>query len=275
MKTLFLVCLFGCFFVNPLFAAQDTFTCGTTGSTQGSSQSGGLYLPSQGTLKVLVVFVRFKDDTDPHGWWPAGGNPDGWDTFIDPNTQTGSTNLINLTNYFSTMSLGTFHVIGQAVSVETPRNRADYGTDYYTATKEVLQQKVDPLVNFNDYDNWTYNSDYHFTNQSDTTVDMIVMIWRGKPWVNLGWYGIAKLGAGASYTVESGTKTIKTDFGGSSGSGVTVNCSGVSDQKYTFHATVHEIAHWLLGGNHPYGLYAHGFWGDANRLIFWFVCKYL
>lgn len=48
------------------------------------------------------------------------------------------------------MSMGTFHVIGKAVYVETPNNKSYYGSNRYLANKEILQQKVDPLINFYD-----------------------------------------------------------------------------------------------------------------------------
>jgi hypothetical protein len=240
----------------------DNFTCGTSASVQSSSQTGGLFITSLGTLKVLVVFVRFKDDTDPNPWWPVGGNPIDWDTWIDPNTQTGSTHEINLTNYYQTMSLGAFNVIGQAVSVETPRNKSDYGSDYYTASKEVLQQKVDPLINFSDYDNWTYDNNYQHTNAPDGKIDMIIMIWRASANYRFSnWSGEASLGYGTSYSVENGTKTIATNFYGGGGSGVTVHYWDAKWPKYTFHAAVHEVAHWLLGGGHPYNNYNHSVWG--------------
>lgn len=264
---LFLVASFMIFLLcsTAVSAEPDNFVCGTTGTTQSSTQTGGIYITSQGTLKVLVVFARFKDDTDPNPWWPVGGNPDGWNTWIDPNTQTGSTHEINLTNYYKTMSLGTFNVIGQAVSVETPRNKSDYGSDYYTATKEVLQQKVDPLVNFNNFDNWTYASNFNHSNQSDGTVDMIIMIWRANDNFRFSsdWTGEASLGYGSSYTVENGTKIVQTGFrgNGQGGSGVTVHYWAGKWPKYAFHAAIHEVAHWLLGGGHPYSAYTHSVWG--------------
>ncbi|MDP1706790.1 MAG: hypothetical protein Q8L36_03140, partial [bacterium] len=54
------------------------------------NQEGGLYLTSQGELKVLVVFVRFRDDVSPHPYWPAGQPPDNYNTFIDPSLLTNS-----------------------------------------------------------------------------------------------------------------------------------------------------------------------------------------
>jgi parallel beta-helix repeat protein len=266
MKTIIQISLIVFFLYSTEMKAQIDFLCATTGSTEVSTQTGGLYIPSQGILKVLVVFARFKNDTNANPWWPVDGNPDGWDTWIDPDIETGSTNEINLTHYFNVMSLGTFHVIGQAVSVETPRNKSDYGSNYYTATKEVLQQKVDPLINFSDYDNWRYDSDYHHTNQPDGTVDMIIMIWRASENCRFGnWTGEASFGHGALYTVENGTKTIQSGFLGSlqgdPGSGVTVHYWGHKWPKYVFHAAIHEMTHWLLGAGHPYSAYTHSIWG--------------
>lgn len=177
------------------------------------TQTGGIYLPSQGTLRVLIVFARMKDDNSTHNYWTAGSPPPNYQSYIDSITSQGSTNFLNLTNYFNQMSMGTLHVIGKAVYVETPNNKSYYGSSYYLANKEILQQKVDPLINFADYDNWTYNSNYNFINQPDGTVDMIVMVWRGMPF-GTDWGGQASLGDNPAYTVENGTDTIKTFFTG-------------------------------------------------------------
>jgi M6 family metalloprotease-like protein len=251
--------------------AQTDFSCATVppaGESINPTETRGIYLPAQGDLKILVVFARFKDDTTPHNEWPAGSGPPGYTTWIDPTMQTGSTNLENFTHYFKTMSIGTFRVTGTAISVETPQNRSYYfalPNPRYEANKDILQNKVDPLVNFADFDNWTFNSNYNHTNQPDGTVDMIVMIWRGFAFAS-NWGGEASLGYGAPFTVENGTKTIAAGFRGygQAGSGVTVHYSGTAYRKYNFHSAVHEVAHWLLGGAHPYDDFTaqrYGFWG--------------
>ncbi len=112
---------------------------------------------------------------------------------------------------------------GQAVSVETPHNRSYYNSNRFLATKEVLQQKVDPLINFSQYDNWTYNSDYNHTNQPDGNIDMIIMIWRGMPW-GTGWYGIADLGNEVHLRLKMVQRQFRQDGeDGDAGSGVTSN----------------------------------------------------
>jgi hypothetical protein len=240
MKKYSLFLLLFLFSIISVYSNDNDIPCGTSGSVTSSSTTGGIYIPSTGTLKVLVVFARMKDDTTSHSWWPVGGSPNGYSMYIDSTATQGSTNFFNLTNYYRTMSCGNFTVIGKAVSVETPNDSAYYGGNRYLATKEVLQQKVDPLVNFSDFDNWTYNTTYSHSNTADGTVDMIIVIWRGWKW-GTSWYGIANLGSNANYTVEGETKTIKTYFNGGEGSGVTSQCSGTAGEKYTFHAVIHEV----------------------------------
>lgn len=40
------------------------------------SQRDGIYIPAWGTFKVLVVFVKMKDDTKPSAAWPLSQDPD-------------------------------------------------------------------------------------------------------------------------------------------------------------------------------------------------------
>lgn len=274
MKTLvfYLACCFVIFSVSSV--AQTEASCATVapeGEVINPTETHGIYLPAQGDLKILVVFVRFKDDVSDHNEWPAGSDPPGYTTWIDPTMQTGSTNPENFTYYFNTMSRGTFRVTGTAVSVETPQNRSYYfslNNPRYEANKDVLQNKVDPLVNFAEFDNWKFISNYSHSNQppTDGTIDMIVMIWRGFAFAS-DWGGEASLGYGGSFTVENGTKTIRTGFGGNLGSGVTVHYSGAAYRKYNFHSAVHEVAHWLLGGVHPYSNLTgprYAIWGMLN-----------
>ncbi len=254
------------------YASNNPQACGLTGTTTiNLNQRGGLYRTAQGTLRVLVVFVRFKDDNAYNPHWPAGSPPNVMNNYIDPNANTNSTNLINLTHYFDEMSMATYHVIGDAIYVETPHNKSYYGlpdSSRSKANKDVLQNVVDPLVDFSDYDNWTFNSDYSHTNQPDGTVDMIIMVWRGLVFSS-AWLGEATLGYGSPYTVENGTKIIKNGFGGNNGSGFTAQDWGERSEKINFHTVIHEFGHWLLGGNHPYSNNSssneHAFWGMLHH----------
>jgi M6 family metalloprotease-like protein len=197
--------------------------------------------------------------------------------FIDPSISTGSTNFANLTNYFDKMSLGLYHAIGEAVYVETPvvngvpHTQAWYSQNGYGRAEtnaDVLQNAVNPIVNFALYDNWRYDSTYHHTNQADGTVDMIVMVWRGNPWG----LGEASLGYGSNITVDG--KTIKFGYGGNSGSGVTCSYPYSHWPEKLLQTMSHEIGHWLVGGNHPYDPYAPVFsvWGILGPQYVCGVC---
>ncbi len=268
-KLIFYLVLVFFFFLSNFVYTQTGEGCGTTPLPNENidlNQEGGIYLTAQGELKVLVVFVRFKDDNSSHPYWPVGGNPDNYNTFIDPSIKTNSTHYINLTNYYKKMSLGVYKVTGQAISVETPKNKAEYfamSNPRYEAIKDVIINKVDPLVDFAQFDNWSTSSNYNHQNLPDGTVDMIIMVWRGLVFADW-WSGEASFGGGNSYTVENGTKTIKSYFGANNGSGVTVQYWGERTPERNFKVAVHEVGHWLLGGSHPYLLGStnlHKFWG--------------
>lgn len=267
MKKLLLT-LFIIFILFPVFIFSQTYEeCGTVPLEKESldlTQEGGLWLTSQGELKVLFVFARFKDDWSYHPYWDptlVGEPPDNYTTYIDADLQANSTHYINLTHYYKKMSLDVFKVTGQAVYVVTDENQAyyfnpaNYGAENprYFATKKILQDKVDPLINFNDFDNWSSSSNYIHPNVPDGTIDMIVMVWRASsvPFP-LGSWGEASLGYGPSYTVANGTKTIKAGLGLNAGSGVTCHYWGERSPNINFKVIIHEIGHWLLGRFHPY-----------------------
>ncbi len=231
------------------------------------SQFGGIYLTATGTIRILLVFVSYSDDNSAHANWPAHQQPTYMSNFIDPSISTGSTNFANLTNYFDKMSLGLYHVIGEAVYVETPvvngvaHTQAWYSQNGYSRAQtnaDVLQNAVDPIVNFALYDNWRCDSNYHHTNVADGTVDMIVMVWRGSAWPDLG---EASLGYGSDISLDG--KTIRFGYGRNSGSGVTCNYQLNHWPEKLLQNMAHEIGHWLVGGSHPYYTYdpAFAMWG--------------
>ncbi len=164
---------------------------------------GGLYLTAEGQLRVLVVYVRFRDDTTNHPHWPAGSSPPQMNEIIDPDMLTGSTNYDNLTHYFNTMSFGIYEVVGEAIYVETPHDMDYYGSSpsRRLATEDVLVNVVDSLVDFSLYDNWTRISNYNHINEPDGIVDMIVMVWRGLVFTT-AWAGEASLGGGSPLNVD-------------------------------------------------------------------------
>ena len=126
---------------SPVICGTPSLANTNTVSTQSYSSNppgNGRYITAHGTLKVLVVFAQFPDDHSSVSGWPDGQPPDMMSTFIDSTTSEQSTNKYNLTNYFNTMSMGKFHVIGKTVYVKAPHDYSYYVSNggRYIATKE-------------------------------------------------------------------------------------------------------------------------------------------
>jgi M6 family metalloprotease-like protein len=213
------------------------------------TQTGGRYIPSTGVFKILVVFARFPDDNEAHNNWPVGGDPDNYESFIDPDENINTLSLGNITSYFSEMSYDNYEVIGDVVSVQTPQESINY-QNVVEASTDLLQNAVDPLVDFSDYDNWTEISDYNHDNSPDGIVDYIIVIWRGKPWATdiSGWASISISPFNADgVTVTSRGATVQY-----------IHHYGMSDVRKV---AVHEMGHHLIGP-HPYGIDQHyAIWG--------------
>ena len=240
------------------------------GLSQIQESNFGKWLTASGELKVLVVFAKFKDDTSSHQFWPADSYPSEMNNFIDPDMQKGSTHFLNLTNYYNQMSFGNFKVTGRAIGVETPYPMSHYiyGNAKYperwVANKAILEV-VDDSIDYNEFDNWKYIDDYNHINQPDGIIDMIIVIWRGLV-LSDKWNGEMSLGYGAEFWVENHQKRIRMCHGGNSGSGsngsgITVQYWGERMPERNFKVVIHEMAHWLIQVEHPYGSFNNTFWG--------------
>ena len=227
--------------------------------------AGGIHITSGGLLRVLVVFASFPDDETPHPYWPAHGPPLFMSQFIDPDTTTNSQVPFNLTNYFRQMSMGRFHFVGQAIWVESGHSQEEYRNGSFgRANTNVLQESVDPQVDFSGYDSWTNEGVYNNINVPDGMVDMIVMVWRTTMWQ---FFGEASLGYTAGFTVDG--KRIEMGFPERVltplGSGVTCVYPYADSPYQLMQTMVHEVGHWLLGGLHPYNgttiFGKHAYWG--------------
>jgi M6 family metalloprotease-like protein len=231
---------------------------------------GGKYITSTGELKVLVVFAKFKDDTSSHQFWPADSYPEEMNTFIDPDTQKGSTHFLNLTNYYNQMSLGKFKVTGRVIGAETPYPKSNYlllnksCLNRSKANTDILKL-IDDHIDYNEFDNWTYLGQYKHSNQPDGIVDMIIVIWRGLVFSDQ-WSGESSLGYGAEFLVENNSKKIRMNYYYSTdseifGSGFTVQYWGERSRERNFKNCIHELGHWLIQEDHPYNKHLHSFWG--------------
>ncbi len=242
--------------------------CGTTVTNQTHrvlDDIGGRHITSRGTLRALIVFASFPDDSTPHPYWPPHQPPLFMQQFIDPDTMIRSQGSFNLTNYFSQMSLGQFNLVGDAIWVESAHSQEEYRQGAYgRANKHLLQERVDPLVDFSQYDRWKRNGDFIHSNVPDSIVDMIVMVWRTDMFE---FVGEASLGYWPAFQADG--KRIEMGFPEylpyPRGSGVTCEFLYGDTPRLLLQVMAHELSHWLLGGPHPYNSEAPqgklGFWG--------------
>ena len=242
-------------------AQQSVFDCGTelTGEPSALDKNDGKHVTAHGTLRILVVFAKFPDGSTnniPSYWddgYPSFATNSGENAFIDGTADQQSDHFMNLTNYFRQMSMGKLTVLGDVVKVEAPKASTEYDSRH-DANRDILKKiDVDMGVDFSPYDNWENTGDYMNKNDPDGKVDMIAMIWRGDPISSNGdqlfsHEGEASLDSGHNLDVDNNQRVINFSF--RSGSGFTVKA--LSSARSLFQDTIHEFAHWLLGGVHPY-----------------------
>jgi hypothetical protein len=176
MKILILLLLLvPLFSINP---ADDKLVCGNsavsiTGHLPSSIQSikgvtgipvGGREITNQGILRILVIFIRFKDDYTNTTNWPNYNVLPQWaEHIID--TQIPANNIYSPGNISDFMdrasggdgsgSLGIFKVIGDVYYVTTDNNESFYGGNYTTINIHVLT-KLNSQINYALYDNWRF-----------------------------------------------------------------------------------------------------------------------
>ncbi len=173
------------------------------------------------------------------------------------------------------MSFNSLKFIGKVIAKTSPHTRQWYLNNGLTRgfiQKEILEE-IDQTWSFAEFDNWDLVSTYNHINQPDNIVDMIIMVWRNIAkeypigqqediYNALDFTNYGTLGGG-SFTVDNGTRTIKTGFwpNGSipGGSGVTI-IDQVVDK--TLWASIHEFGHYLMGGNEYH--VGFGFWGMVD-----------
>lgn len=233
IKILTLITILCVMFSINLFAGiQDK--CGTT------SGSSAPYIPTSGNIKVLVIFAQFKDDPQiNHNGWAKNSFPDWGSTFVNT-SPNGTYPWNNLSHYFNEMSNGTFQVIGNVYNLLVI---TDYNESYYSSIGQVNREiimKVDPYVNFAEYDNLNGNSF-----GSDGKVDFIYIIYRNA--TSSHWYysGIALLEVSSTIDVD-GKQIVNNSYIG----GGVQQRGGYNGRDYTLYVAAHEMGHYLFGGGH-------------------------
>jgi M6 family metalloprotease-like protein len=260
MKLIYITPLFLIFVFSP-FSYPQRISAGPPPYQE--KPMGGINLPDKGNVNVLFVFAQFPDDSyDPgNAEWPKGKAPSKLNTWVDKTWSSDATPF-SMTDYFNTMSLNKFHLTGKCVSVITEHPRDWYASKNltrYDIHKEILQNQLDPKMDFAEFDNWS-GGNYKLQNSPDGIIDLIIFIWRNVDMdfqadqkgkisnkLSFGWFG--DLGFGAKYTVDNGKETVLSNHG------ATITNYFFKDP---FRFTIHEIGHYLLGGNEYHN--GHGFW---------------
>jgi len=247
---------------------------------------GGQEKTATGTLKVLVIFVRYLDDTQNTSTWPDYNVLPPWaQTFVDPNIPANNIfTPLNLSDFFDRSSggdgnghLGQFHVIGDVVYVTTKHDQSYYTYDPSTGKsgdtrvfEEVLQTLDDPNgpynINFKQYDNWqfmrgdTLFNHYYLPGVGDGIADQIWFINRG----------YSRDGVSAEKTLA------QTNF--PTNDGVTINSTSGSriflgERNITTPQAVggpaHEYCHYLFGGGQVSGHFdgrVYNNYGNEGRI---------
>lgn len=216
----------------------------------GAVQRGGLYLPSEGAIRALVVFVQFRGDTfHPNSTqWPVNQPPEYFNTFLDSTADQPVSATGNLSHYYREMSFDRLRLYGDPYFVITQHTEAYYrdtlqlGNSAFGEVNREVLQTLDGVVDYGLYDNWT-SSAFNHVEKPDHNVDLIIMFYRITGWPP-DETGIAIIGWGNHIETDDGV-TIRYNF---PGSGIT-NGGGVYGQS--LYSTKHEIGHLLFGGGHP------------------------
>jgi M6 family metalloprotease-like protein len=231
-------------------------------------QPGGIFLPSEGRVHTLSIFIQFPDDDfDPgNAQWRKNDVPQRIkeNTWIDAEW-TGKPTEWSITDYFNVMSFGKLKFTGKSISITAPRTRQwyqDNGKRLSDIHRDIIEE-ADKKIDFAEFDRWTRIKNFEHKEAPDGIVDFVFFIWRN---INLDLPGeeapqtLSKLGFG--WLGISGVHDVSVDNGKrkiNSTSGVTIQDFFSKDP---FWFCVHEFGHYLVGGNEYHN--GQGFWALLN-----------
>jgi len=257
--------------------------CGLVEDPEELVQYGGKYLPAEGVVRALVVFVKFPDDQLVNSNWPLNANlPNYASHYIDSEVSQNPTPK-SITDYFYVMSNGLLHLIGDIYpQVVTTQHSRDWYINYFDnlwgvgnklnerfgyINREVLEA-IDGTVDFSLYDNWTRSGGNHI-NEPDGKVDMIFIVYRNhardypvSQWrtiergLGVYFWGIAVLGGHDTPDFLTNDNVI-IDMSYFPGSGLMYKNGFANDSYwggdygYMIGVATHEFGHYLFGSGHP------------------------
>ncbi len=235
---------------------------GTTLRVVLKDQPGGIDLPATGSIHTLFIFARFPDDKylPDDKRWPAGDAPARMKdhTWVD-SVWTSSPTTGSMTDYFNQMSFNKLKFTGECDTVTAPHTREWYflNKKNYGAINREIVATLDKRFDFARFDNIRKIRNYEFADTSDGKVDVVFIIYRNfimdypdtisakyNKVFGSGWFG--SLNAGI-IPVDDSSRFVYT--------GATLRDIFHKDP---FRFSIHEFAHFLIGGNQYHN--GRGFW---------------
>ena len=217
---------------------------------------GGREITNQGILRVLVIFVRFKDDYTNTPSWPDYNVLPSWAESIIDN-EIPLNNLYtpgNISDFMDRASggdgagnLGIFKVIGDVYYVTTDEDESYYAGNYTLINSHVLT-KLNNQIDYTLYDNWKFmkNGEYYdheyFPGTGDGNIDFVMFFNRA----DLGTVGGYKgyfIPSNFSLDGKLFNRYGSTQFG----------YRNQGTNKVTITIPVHEFSHYLFGGGNIKG----------------------
>lgn len=228
------------------------------------TQLGGRDLPATDTVRVLIVFIDFPDDTrEPtHSTWPVGEGPDFLNTFID-SLPGQSSDHWNFTNFFIDMSFNQYFMVGKTIyqqaqhSLNWYKTTSPYKTDVgYYAARHVIEY-LDSTMDFSQFDNWKKLSNYNHQKSADGQVDIVFPVYRRSYNEASGFTVEGYYTHVTSFSVDNGVRTI---------SRWAFTAPTRMDERAYFEIAAHEFGHaWGLPHNSVGGLWT--LMGHRSRVV--------
>ncbi|MBN1447537.1 MAG: hypothetical protein JXA28_06370 [Bacteroidetes bacterium] len=256
-------------FVSPASLDAQEFHCGTRPSEtvetshrppllKGIEPHGGAYLPFEGFIRGLVVYVQTANDGTEDERWARGTLPEWSDTFVR-----------RLEQYYADMSHGRLQMELNVhpqlmVTKSTEDGYLYWGQRFGDAIKEILKS-LDTQIDFLPYDLWDSEARaYSVQEEPDGKVDLLIFIFRSIANPNfLPFSGVSDLGFAGYHFLDGGTELYV--YGGSGAyndagsSGLTIcerpGHSIVISPDFAFLNTIHELGHKFFGEGHTNELY--------------------
>jgi len=229
--------------------------------------SNGNYSNDNTSFHMLYVFVQFTNETDTDNEWPIGDPPNFMNDFLD-SAKINSGDYWDrysersLSDYYQEVSMGAFHVTGEARHLITDHTWDFYDSltfGYDTLLTEIYNKlKNDTTIIWTKFDQWSRNnSTGQFENVKENYLDMIGIFFRrviGNDFIasGIGAGEVPLFGPDNVVLFANSTDTVKIDRDrAATGSGFTAKGNiGVLGYNRAMGIAIHEYGHYLFSNVH-------------------------